>query len=172
MKSLADTVRETAGKKAKYNFDYYFVGDEGSLTSYTDNVDFCWGPHTLAAFRKWLAGEYGSLNALNKEWKTDYKDWAAVVPYTAKEALETGDFAPWADHRTFMEITFADAYSLVRDAVARATPTPTSRSPVPRSRRPTTAATGTGSTRSSMTFSLTAAATSGTFTARSPSPAR
>ncbi len=122
MKSLADTVRETARKKAKYNFDYYFVGDEGSLTSYTDNVDFCWGPHTLAAFRKWLTGKYGSLDALNKEWKTAYKDWISVVPYTTKEALETGDFAPWADHRTFMEITFADAYRQVRDAVCEGDP--------------------------------------------------
>ena len=34
--------------------DYYFVGDEGSLGSYADPVDFCFGPHTLARFRSWL----------------------------------------------------------------------------------------------------------------------
>ena len=45
--------------------DYYFVGDEGSLGSYADAVDFCWGTHTLAGFRAWLREQYGSLDALN-----------------------------------------------------------------------------------------------------------
>ena len=46
--------------------DYYFVGDEGSLGSYADAVDFCWGTHTLAGFRAWLREQYGSLDALNR----------------------------------------------------------------------------------------------------------
>ncbi|MHC4712200.1 MAG: beta-galactosidase trimerization domain-containing protein [Planctomycetota bacterium] len=122
MKGLREIVRGAAGAKAKYNFDYYFVGDEGSLTSYTDAVDFCWGPHTLAAFRKWLFAEYGGLDALNREWKTDFKEWNDVVPLTTKEATDSGKFTPWADHRTYMEITFANAYQWVRDAVIEGDP--------------------------------------------------
>jgi hypothetical protein len=122
MRTLGDIVRQAAAGKRIYNFDYYFVGDEGSLTSYGDALDFCWGPHTLAAFREWLKREYGSLAALNAEWKTDYPDWDSVVPYITDEARETGNFAPWADHRTFMEITFADAYTTVRDAVLAGDP--------------------------------------------------
>ena len=34
--------RATARNKARYQMDYYFVGDEGSLTSYGDPVDFDW----------------------------------------------------------------------------------------------------------------------------------
>ncbi|MBA2705231.1 MAG: beta-galactosidase trimerization domain-containing protein [Blastocatellia bacterium] len=117
MRTLSDIVRASARNKARYNMDYYFVGDEGSLTSYGDPVDFDWSPQTLADFRVWLRQEYKTLPALNKEWRTSFKDWSAVVPYTTDEARESRSFAPWADHRTFMEITFAQTYQTARDAV-------------------------------------------------------
>jgi hypothetical protein len=117
MTTLSDIVRASARNKARYNMDYYFVGDEGSLTSYGDPVDFDWSPQTLIDFRAWLKQEYGTLPVLNKEWRTSFKDWNAVVPYTTDEARKSRSFAPWADHRTFMEITFARAYQAARDAV-------------------------------------------------------
>jgi hypothetical protein len=122
MQALSDIVRAAARNKARYNMDYYFVGDEGSLTSYGDAVDFDWSPQTLADFRSWLQQEYGTLPALNKEWRTSFKDWADVVPSTTEEARKSGNFAAWADHRTFMEITFARAYQTVRDAVIQGDP--------------------------------------------------
>ncbi len=48
MQTLADIVRAAARNKARYNMDYYFVGDEGSLTSYGDAVDFDWSPGALS----------------------------------------------------------------------------------------------------------------------------
>jgi len=117
MQTLADIVRAAARNKARYNMDYYFVGDEGSLTSYGDAVDFDWSPGALTEFRNWLKQEYGTLPALNKEWRTDFKNWNEVLPFTTGEARKNGNFAAWADHRTFMEITFARAYQVARDAV-------------------------------------------------------
>jgi len=122
LKNLADIVRASARNKARYNMDYYFVGDEGSLTSYGDAVDFDWNPHTLAEFRAWLQQQYGSLTALNNTWRTSFSDWNSVVPYTTDEARKTRNFAPWADHRTFMEITFARAYQTARDAAIEGDP--------------------------------------------------
>ena len=116
LKSLADIVRASARNKARYNMDYYFVGDEGSLTSYGDAVDFDWNRHTLEEFRAWLKQEYGTLAALNQEWRTSFSDWNSVVPSTTDEARKSRNFAPWADHRTFMEITFARAYQTAREA--------------------------------------------------------
>ena len=98
------------------------MGDEGSLTSYGDELDFCWGEHALPAFREWLKTEYESLDALNREWQTDYADWESVLPSTTAEAQRSGRFAPWADHRTFMEVTFANAYRQVREAVVAGDP--------------------------------------------------
>ena len=119
---LADLSRAAARSKAVYNMDYYFVGDEGSLGSYTDPVDFCWGPHTLVNFRKWLRQEYGSLEALNGAWGSAFPDWDAVVPLTTDEARKEGRFAPWADHRAYMEVSFANAYATVRQAVREGDP--------------------------------------------------
>ena len=122
LKSLGDIVRASARNKARYNMDYYFVGDEGSLTSYGDAVDFDWNPHTLAEFRAWLQQQYKTLTALNQEWRTSFTDWNSVVPYTTDEARKTRNFAPWADHRTFMEITFARAYQTAREAAIEGDP--------------------------------------------------
>ena len=122
LKSLADIVRASARNKARYNMDYYFVGDEGSLTSYGDAVDFDWNALTLEEFRTWLKQQYGSLGELNKEWRTSFTDWSSVAPYTTEEARKSRNFAPWADHRTFMEITFARAYKTARDAAIEGDP--------------------------------------------------
>lgn len=122
IRKLSDIVRASARNKARYQMDYYFVGDEGSLTSYGDAVDFDWSPPALTQFREWLKAEYGTLPALNKEWGTNFKDWGEVVPFTTEEARSRGNFAPWADHRTFMEITFARTYQAARDAVLEGDP--------------------------------------------------
>ncbi|HEX5602379.1 MAG TPA: beta-galactosidase trimerization domain-containing protein, partial [Pyrinomonadaceae bacterium] len=122
LKNLGDIVRASARNKARYNMDYYFVGDEGSLTSYGDAVDFDWNPHTLADFRIWSQQQYGTLTALNNEWRTNFNDWNSVAPYTTEEARKSRNFGPWADHRTFMEITFARAYQTARDAAIEGDP--------------------------------------------------
>jgi Beta-galactosidase trimerisation domain/Beta-galactosidase len=122
LRSLADIVRASARNKARYNMDYYFVGDEGSLTSYGDAVDFDWDPHALEEFRVWLKQQYGTLAALNKKWRSNFTDWSLVVPYTTQEARTSRNFAPWADHRTFMEITFARAYQIAREAAIEGDP--------------------------------------------------
>ena len=119
LKMLSDIVYGASRSKGLYNFDYYFVGDEGSLTSYGDPYDYCWCQHTLTAFREWLKTVYGGLDALNAKWKTEFKSWDEVVPLTTKDAKTSGNFAPWADHRTFMDITFANAYKTVRDGVVK-----------------------------------------------------
>jgi hypothetical protein len=119
---LSDISRAAARGKAMYNMDYYFVGDEGSLGSYADPVEFCFGPHTLRAFREWLKTEYGTLEALNRSWRGGFREWGEVLPLTADEARKSGRFAPWADHRAYMEVTFANAYAAVRKAVREGDP--------------------------------------------------
>jgi len=41
---------------------------------------FCYCTRTLARFREWLRKKYGSLEQLNRYWKTRYGDWSEVEP--------------------------------------------------------------------------------------------
>ena len=50
------------------------------------------------------------------------RDWDAVLPLTTEAARREGRFAPWADHRTYMEVSFARAYQTVRDGVREGDP--------------------------------------------------
>jgi len=105
----------------------YDLGDECSITSYASPMDYCFSEHTLAAFRTWLREQYGSLQALNAEWETDFAGWDDVVPmttYEIKDREKTGseNYAPWADHRSFMDIAFAESWRTFRDWVREIDP--------------------------------------------------
>ncbi len=90
----------------------YDLRDEPSITSFLLAGDSCFCEHCLARMREWLKESYGSLAALNGEWETEFASWDEVEPITTQEALarrEQGrwNFAPWHDHRAFMNETFA-----------------------------------------------------------------
>lgn len=113
---------------AKYSPVTCDCGDENTLTRWTTPFDFCFSEHTLAAFREWLRGEYGTLKKLNAAWRTDYATWEAVMPDTTLEARErakrTGEksYAAWADHRRFMELTFCETIERVREILNKELP--------------------------------------------------
>ncbi len=91
----------------------YYVLEEPSLTCYVDDLDLCFSPHTMRAMRDWLKTEYKSLDALNRQWSTSFTSWDEVTPDDTYEAQKRGNYASWADHRTFMEISYADTYEFV-----------------------------------------------------------
>lgn len=102
----------------------YNLQDELSIGSFASPMDYCFGPHTMSAFRQWLQEQYGSLDAMNHEWDTDFASWDEVAPMTTyeikdreREALEAGqpeNYSPWADHRAFMDIAFAQTLDRMR----------------------------------------------------------
>ena len=95
-----------------------------------------------------------------------------MLPLTTEAAAREKRFAPWADHRTYMEVSFARAYQTVRDGVRAGDP------------EGHIALSGTQVTNPWNgcdwyrldavidDFISYSAGTSGTSTARSPSPAR
>jgi len=100
----------------------YCLGDELGTTYYTTPFDFDFSPVSLAAFRQWLQMQYADLAALNREWETQFATWDAVMPMTALEVAKRGNYAPWADHRTYMEFAFADYMKFVRNEVRKTDP--------------------------------------------------
>ncbi|MFH0759731.1 MAG: beta-galactosidase trimerization domain-containing protein [Bacteroidota bacterium] len=96
--------------------------EEPSVTRYDDALDLCFRESTLAAMREWLKEEYASLQALNLQWGTDFSRWQDVVPDDSREAGERGNYSSWGDHRTFMEICWADQFKFVQGIVNEVDP--------------------------------------------------
>lgn len=92
----------------------YHLADESSLTCYTDPFDVDWAPEALEGFRVWLRRRYGTLERLNADWGASFRNWEEVLPMTTTEAQRHGNFAPWADHREYMEEEFIRAFELAR----------------------------------------------------------
>jgi hypothetical protein len=67
----------------------------------------------MRAMREWLKREYTTLAALNKQWGTRFSVWDEVTPDDTYEAQARGNYASWADHRTFMEKTYANTFEYV-----------------------------------------------------------
>ena len=99
-----------------------YLADESSLTFYADAFDVDWAPESLAGLRRWLRGEYGDLDALNASWGTAFRSWDAVEPMTTERAQKHGNYAPWADHRAYMETEFANAFGKATDLVREIDP--------------------------------------------------
>jgi len=91
----------------------YYVYEEPSYTCYGDAVDICFSEHCMREMRKWLKEEYGSLEALNSQWGTSFSTWDEVVPDDYRQAQARGNYASWADHRTFEEKTYAECFAFV-----------------------------------------------------------
>jgi len=73
----------------------------------------------MRAFRNWLKTGYGSVEEVNRQWKTEFVRWEDVVPDDTYEAQARGSFASWADHREFMDISLAKSYAFVGDELKK-----------------------------------------------------
>ena len=100
----------------------YYIYEEPSLTCYSDAMDLCFSPHCMANMREWLKKQYGSLEAVNREWGTSFTRWDQVTPDTTEQAQAKNNYSAWADHRTFMEETYAGNYAYVRSLLHKYDP--------------------------------------------------
>lgn len=77
----------------------YSLGDEGVT------MGCCVHPSCLAAYRRWLADQYGTIEALNASWGTDYRSFDEVDLLDRKDNMETAAartcFPRWYDRQAF-----------------------------------------------------------------------
>ena len=117
--------RQRQAVRMQMRFKPFMYGtDECGVGNLVEAIDFCFDARTLAAFRKWLIKQYGSLAAINAEWGTEFKTLDLVVPFTTDQMMaRAGDnFSPWADHRHFMNVTFADVLKETCDVMKKVDP--------------------------------------------------
>ena len=122
LNSVRDELTSMIRKWKKFSPSAYYIYEEPSVTRYDDALDLCFRESTLEAMREWLKEEYMSLDALNEQWGTDFTRWKDVVPDDSREAIERGNYSSWGDHRTFMEICWADQFKFVQDIVNEVDP--------------------------------------------------
>ena len=121
---IRDRLIATVHEQSRYHPLYYSLGDETGIADLTAFFDFDLSPGSLAGMRDWLREGYGSLDALNAEWGTDFARWEDVRPETTRQAMRRGDdnFAAWADFKAWMDVAFARALRMGTDAVHEADP--------------------------------------------------
>jgi len=120
-------IAEAVDRYGPYEPFAYDIRDEPSVTTSANPFDFCLCDHCLSGFRAWLQAEYGGLEALNAGWGTAHQTWDSVRPMTTDEAkaqVRGGNWnlAAWADHRAFMDATFADVVGDFADRIVEADP--------------------------------------------------
>lgn len=123
-RKIEKVLPEVVRVNGKFAPIFYSLCDEAGLGDLVTAWDFCFDPRTLRAMRRWLQAQYGTLKDLNAAWDTDFPSWSKVVPLTTDRMMARGDdnLSPWADHRAFMDLTFAEAVKWGADAVLAADP--------------------------------------------------
>ena len=118
-----EKIRQVVSAQMRFK-PFFHSTDETGVANLIEAWDFCFDPRTLAAMRQWLAEQYGSLEGINRQWGTHFQRLDDVTPLTTDEMMQRGDdnWSAWADHRTFMNLTFAKAARKASDTVKAVDP--------------------------------------------------
>ncbi|MFA6470428.1 MAG: beta-galactosidase [Candidatus Latescibacterota bacterium] len=125
LKKEHDKLQEAAILAKDFSPVGYTLGDENNLDdafSYIRGIDLDFHPACQDSFRTFLKIKYRSLEKLNSVWKTSFPSWKEVTPILQAEALRTGQYARWIDHREHMEHSFAVIHRLGGEAIREIDP--------------------------------------------------
>jgi hypothetical protein len=123
-KKVHDRLVDAARFWSPYRPFFYSLGDEPGIADLAAFWDFDFSDESLTEMRGWLKERYGTLAALNRQWGTSFDDWDLVTPETTNEAMKRTDdnFSSWADHKEWMDISYARALKMGADAVRSVDP--------------------------------------------------
>jgi Beta-galactosidase trimerisation domain/Beta-galactosidase len=118
-----EKIRQVVSAQMRFK-PFFHSTDETGVANLIEAWDFCFDPRTLAAMRQWLVQQYGSLEGINRQWGTQFSRLEDVVPLTTDEMMQRGgdNWSAWADHRTFMNLTFSKAARKASDTVKAVDP--------------------------------------------------
>jgi len=116
---VRDRLISVTRKHSPYRPVFYDLGDESGIGDLAAFWDFDFSDQSLAEMRDWLKQRYGSLASVNSQWGTRFSSWDLVTPETTDEAMRRadGNFSSWADHKEWMDISYARALQMGADAV-------------------------------------------------------
>ena len=119
LSTIHDRLVEAARTYSPYRPIFYNLADESGIAELAGFWDFDFSDHALDAMRKWLRNRYGTLAALNRQWSSSFATWDMVTPDTTRDAMRRTDenYSAWADHKEWMDISFAAALKTGVEAV-------------------------------------------------------
>jgi hypothetical protein len=93
------------------------LDDEVSLAHFNSPYEVDASPESVALFREFLAARYGTIDALNDQWDTEYTNFDSVQPASfetvrgriAGRPLGQWNLSQWVDWRTYMDSQFSAA---------------------------------------------------------------
>ena len=114
---IVGTVRGLKSVAVRYGALLYVNADELCIEESSSDL-------ILAAFRKWLQKSYGTLEALNQEWETEFKNWDEVQFINLDDLRKrpSRNFAPWSDRHWFMTDSVAEDYQVASEAATEIFP--------------------------------------------------
>ena len=113
----------TTRQAAPYSPVAFTLGDENYLLR-GSHAEACQSPETMAAFRAWLRQKYETTTALNAVWGTSHQSFEDIqrAMLIEEAAEQTVSFAPWLDHKRFMDTAFARAHEHFADTIREQVP--------------------------------------------------
>jgi len=85
------------GDRVKAFAKYGNIGSTFNSEGHCPNPCFC--KYCQVAFRDYVKTVYKTIERLNEEWNSDYKDFAEVVPLAPAEAFKLNRPVQWVDHQ-------------------------------------------------------------------------
>jgi len=114
---MAQGLEAHAGMISKYGALGYSLGDEVRLQDH-----LCESPTCVAAFRKWLQGEYKTIGPLNAEWGSDFKAFNEIKPSYTSQAKRQRNYVPSVDYMTHRRDLWVETCKWCHDAILRGDP--------------------------------------------------
>lgn len=84
---------------------FYNLGDENHL-AFVMKDENCFCSDCQRRFRGWLKKVYGTLDKVNRSYKSRYKSFDEIVAAPFEKSLKAGRYSLWLDYRLFMEEQF------------------------------------------------------------------
>ncbi len=116
MRAMKDHLKRNVAVTRRGPVVGYAFDDEVSLGCFNSPAEVDASPASVAAYRKWLARTYGTVERLNATWGTSYEAFSEAEPVSfeqirgrhTKPPFSKWNLSRWMDWRRYMDTQFAD----------------------------------------------------------------
>lgn len=115
-------VEDSVSANLPYGAFGFSLGDENYVSGFKPEGRFVDAPEIWAEFHLYLRNVYPDLEALNKAWRSDFKNWEDIRFAGEAEMFSYERPAPWTDYRKFVAARFIGLQKQLHDIAKRLAP--------------------------------------------------